>query len=199
MNEKLKDKISKIQELINRGATYGETAAAKRALDRIIAAHGIDESELYSINFKTYTFKFGALIEFWLLGCIMNYFNENAVKSSYRVAGKKIVQASLLYEEWITVECAYEYFRRHMKKEYKRIVSPNLRKNTSVRRKKSLTGLFFNQYLIKSKLYKEGDLANVEIEDMSVREMRDRQMMQKIEGGKYNKQVMSNLLLTCSQ
>lgn len=198
MNQQLKDKIAKIQELINRGATDGEKAAAKKALDRIVKAHNIDESQLTSVLYKDYYFKFSSINERILLGIIMHVFLETGTKCAVQTHRKRI-KASLLYEEWVTIECCYEYFRRHMKAEYKRIVLPQLigcrTAKTRKNKKERLDMIFLSNYSIASKLYKEGELTEINIDEMSKQEAHDRTALNGVQGGQYNKQVISNLLL----
>lgn len=197
MNQELKDKIAKIMELINRGATDGEKAAAKKALERIIKAHNIDESQLSSVMYKEYEFRFSSLIELELLASIIRIFID--LKSPGSRTHHKRVRFSLLYEQWVTVECSYEYFRRHMRKQYYLVVTPQLKKTRKAKTRRELKAIlddiFISDYKIASRLYKEGELKQLSIDDMSVEEMKKRASLNGIEGGSYNKQVMTNLLL----
>src|SRR5437868_13270397 len=100
----------------------------------------------------------------------------------------KQIKSSLVYLDWITIECAYEYFRRHMRKEWKRVVGPELRKcrkvKTRNKRRRELSEIFFSNYVIASNLYKPEELKKME--PGSEKEMRDRIKLEAVEGGKYN-------------
>lgn len=197
MTEQLKDKIAKIYELVNRGATEGEKAAAKNALDRVMRKYHIDEEQLKDLGSKQYVFKYTTQLELWLLNRILHLMIDDGIKKSiYRPWHKQFI-STLSHEEWVVVECSYEYFRRHMKQQWKKLCGPELAKcrkaKTRNKRRLELYDFFFSQYCIKSKLYKEDEL--YEIKPTSQGEMRDRRMMNGVEGGNYNKQVVGNLLL----
>jgi hypothetical protein len=198
MEDHLKDKLQKIYELIQRGATEGEKEAAKKALDRIVKKYNLDESQLSSVFFKQYTFRYSSNIEQALFIYIVNYLHPHAFKSLFRYFGEKRIYASLIYTEYINIDCAYEYFRRHMKANYKKVVTPMLKKIRKNRAKKKaeLDNLFIEQYLLKSNLVPKDDIGTLDASEMSEAEIKRRMKMLEIEGGNYNKQVENNLLLT---
>lgn len=196
MTEDIRSKLEKIYELVNWGATEGERAAAKKALDRIIDKHNITEDELDSINLKNYVFKYATNIEMHLLGAILLVLVTDGLKNSSR--GNKRVNSKLNYMDWITVESAYEYFRRHMKKEWNWVCVPELNKcrKPKTRREKraKIEEIFLTEYLVKSKLYKEEYLSSVEVKNNA--EYEARLLMMNVEGGQYNRQLNRGLLLS---
>ncbi len=195
MTDKLRERLSKIYTLVNQGATEGERAAAKAALDRIIEAHNIDESELETIHLKKYRFTFISEPELQLLCAIVKTFTE---AFSRLLKGKKYIVASLNHLEYITIDCAYQYYRRHMKKQWQKISVPELAKcrklKTKAKRRKELQHLFVQRYIISSKLVKQEELTTVSI-TLNTKEGRDRMKMQSVEGGNYNTQLNRGLFL----
>ena len=57
MEQSIKEKITKIYELVNHGATEGERAAAKKALDRMMSKYSLDLNELDTIKEKEYCWR----------------------------------------------------------------------------------------------------------------------------------------------
>ncbi len=197
IDESLKDKIAKIYELVNRGGTDGEKAAAKKALDKILAKHNLDESFLNGIYLKPYTFKYATELETLLLALILTDFTTDGFKNAVRTPWKKSITSKLLYSDFITAECMYQYFRRHMKKQWKIICLKELKKcrksKTRNKRRTELQNSFFMHYIVKSNLVKEENLQKVDVKPG--KEMEDYLLLQKVEGGSYKKQVHSHLLI----
>jgi hypothetical protein len=197
MTDNVKDRLRKIYELVERGVD-GEKDAAKAALDKLMKKYNITEDQLNNLSLNEYPFKWSTDMEMWLLQQIMIVFvGSEIIKSLRRKTWKKEVHATLTYEHWVTIECAYEYFRRHMKAEWKRIVLPELQKcrkeKTKARKRKEMKDLFFSQYCIASKLYQQEQLTQVNVTSNAEREKRMK--LQKVQGGQYNKQVHTNYLL----
>lgn len=192
MQDSLKDKIKKISELILRGATEGERAAAEKALHRIMMAHNIQESELTRIYYKDYQFRFVSNVEKSLLTYLIHHFVPNSFKSAIHDKVKTIT-ISLQYAEWVTLDCAYEYFRRHMKKQYQKAVVPQLKKcrkaKTRNRLRSQLDGLFIQRYVIESNLIDQKYIVSKKATEMSHAERLQRLLMEGVEGGSYKKQV----------
>ncbi|MFD0997705.1 DUF2786 domain-containing protein [Ohtaekwangia kribbensis] len=199
MESSVKDKLSKVYALVNNGATEGEREAAKKALDRLLEKYSLDESVLSGLEVSEYIFTYTTALELQLLTRIMVIMVPGSVESSSRRMWNKSIVSDLKYIDWITIDSAYEYFRRHMKAEWKRVVSPELSKcrksKTRNRRRKELRKYFFSQYAIASKLYREDELKPVD-EKMSDKEAADRLRMISVKGGQYNKQLIGSLLLT---
>lgn len=201
MTNEQKDKISKIYELVNRGATEGERAAAKKALDRIMSKYNLSAESLSDIRLKEYVFKYTTELEEWLLSRIMVMMvSAEVIDRSKQRRWVKQIMSNLTHEEWIIIECSYEYFRRHMKTQWKKVCGPELKKcrkpKTRNKRRKELYEVFFSQYVIKSKLYKPDEIKELNIEEMGMAELKDLTLLSGIQGGQYNKQVVSTLLLT---
>lgn len=196
MDDIIKDKIAKISQLVQKGATEGERQAAKNALDRLMNKYNLDDSVLSSLEFKEYVFKYTKAIELQLLQQIMGIMVPHAIERSAISPWNKRVVSNLQYMDWITLECAYEYFRKHMRKEWNRIVLPELAKckknKTRNKRRAKLGELFFMKYCIASKLY-EGELTTVAVKGR--KNLADRLALTSVEGGQYNKQVVGGLLL----
>lgn len=195
MNEILREKLAKVYALVNRGATEGERIAAKKALDRLIDKHGVNESELQSIELKEYHFTYTSNNELTLLIQIVKTFEKAAFPRLTR--GSKKAYADLTHLEFITIDSAYEYFRRHMKKEWNRLYAGELKKcrnqKTKAKRRKVLQDLFISRYIILSKLHEEKDIEV--IKNNSSKEMKDRMLLLDMEGGQFNRQLTQGLLL----
>lgn len=195
MNEELRSKLAKVYELVNRGATDGEREAAKKALDRIIEKYNIDESMLSEIELKKYKFTYGSEIEKELLALIIKFFAPHAFEKTFR--GTKYLLSSMVYTDWVLIESAYEYFRRHAKQQWLKLCSKEVARcrkaKTKNKRRKQLQELFITQYAIKSNLVKTEQIRRIVVTDKN--EITDRMMLQEVEGGNFNKQVISNHLL----
>ena len=159
MDENVKDKLAKVYALVNSGATEGERVAARKALDRILWTYNISNAELSSLDKKNYYFKYTTELEKSLLTRLMYFFDikeQGWIRtwdSEKRVRVKELYIA-LTHLEWVTVESSYEYFRRHIKKEWNRVVVPEINKcrkaNTKANRRKELEPIFFEKYIISS-------------------------------------------------
>jgi len=207
MNKEVKDKLRKVYELVNRGATEGERVAAKRAIDRLLKKHNIEGLDLENLDKDRYSFKYTDNLELRLFSILIMYFidEEEMKKLSRRNRTVKEVYANLKYLDYVTIEASYSYFRRHMRKEWNRLCLPQVlrcrKPKTRNKKRGELQELFLGQYLIASKLYKDGDLIDVDLGKLSDKEREQRRSLDGIEGGHYNKQVTNRLLLEvgCSQ
>lgn len=198
----LREKIAKVYELVNRGATAGERQAARNRLDKILSKYNLDGIDLDNLDLTSYFFKYTSQLENWLLQTLVYVFLPHI--DMYKVARKQTykmrqIRIELKQLDYITLECSYEYFRRHMKAEWKKVCMPQVKSCRASKRKlrrAKLQDLFFNEYSIKSQLYREGDLKTMDVDAMSVNEQYDRALLIKnVEGGKYNRQVSNGLIL----
>lgn len=199
MTNELKDRIAKIYELIQRGSTPGERQAAKKALDRLMKKYDLDDIDMNELELRRYTFKYSWLLEIKL----MNILIDHLVKPDYNLGGgyfRRKVVINLRYLDYITLDSSYEYFRRHMKSQWKKLCVPavNRCRSAKTRRKKreELEPLFFDQYIIASDLIDERLLAYSDPAKMSVEELKRRLLLKGIEGGQYKKQVVGGHFLT---
>lgn len=204
MHTTIKDKLTKIYELVNHGATEGERQAAKSALDRMLSKFNLTEADLISINTNPYIFKYSNSREMYLLSVIKNLFLDKETKAFRRSlkvneGGKNLIRVREIviittYAEWVQIECAYEYFRRHMNQQWKSVVVPILKnyKGNKLAQKNKRTKIekdFMSDYLLKSKLYRPEHLVKVEL---SAKRIREKHAIRGIEGGNYTTQITSN-------
>lgn len=204
MTDQLRDKIAKVYELVNRGATEGERAAAKHQLDKILSKYNLDDSVLNDIGKKRFYLKYKTLMERRLIVVLVKYFMPGQhEKFTYRnwdgenaVAVKELI-LNMAYTDFVTIECSYEYFRRHMGKEWRRLVAPQLVKFRKARtrneRRIPLDDLFFQKYIIASKLVGDDQIEIAQVDDP--KELEDHQLLSGVEGGEYNIQLNRGLLI----
>jgi hypothetical protein len=201
MEQSIKEKIAKVYELVKRGGTEGEKAAAKIALDKLMKKHDISEEALSKITLKRYYFKYATQLDLMLFIQLYNYYlphlEFNAGKST--CGGKNIV-CELEYIDYVTIETTYEYFRRHMAKQFREFCLSLVKRCRSTKtknaRRKELQELFFSKYIIASELYNQEQISQINLNNISEKERQDRINLEKsIEGGKFNKQVNTGLYL----
>ena len=203
MTPELQQKIAKIYELVKRG-TDGEQAAAKKKLDSILAKYDLDNIDLDSLDKMEYTFKYGNNLELNLLTYLVRFLLDNhewVFENAYRRTWDKSIVMKLSYVDQVNVSCAFEYFRRHMKTQWTKTFLPEVNKcrkaKTKNKRRAELQTAFFNSYMIKSGLIPEQYIERVDLDlqNMSDKEYREWLMRKQIEGGQYNKQMHTGLLL----
>lgn len=198
MNDTQREKIAKVYELVNRGVD-GKKKAARNALDRLIAKYNLSDTDIENINKKEYRFKYQTELDLMLFQQLLVYFLDGKSGTIYKdTYGVKEVFIALEYLDFITISCSYEYFRRHMKKQYKKAVLPQVKRcrtsKTKNKRRQELYPIFFSKYILKSGIYKKDQVSKVDTSKMSGKEVADRISMQ-VEGGSYNKQVSNGLYL----
>lgn len=198
MDLNVKDKIAKIYALVNHGDA-GEKEAAKKALDRFMKKYNIDEEYVKNIHVKYYKFKYSLELDKSLMTRLIKHILRKEIQGYIQTDGERVMMFKLEYMDWVTLECAYEYFKKHMRSEYKRLVSPQLKRcrtaKTKRERKKVLDPIFFSNYVIASKLYDEHELSKVDTSKMSEKEMNNRASMSGVQGGDYKQQVSTGLYL----
>jgi len=203
MTETLKDKVAKVYQLVNHGATEGERNAAKNILTQLLKKHNIDEAQLSSLLLNEYVFKYSTKQDLILLQQLMKLLVPTAFENSKRtnfykgVRGKFIV-SRLTYSDFITLDCNYQYYRLHMTTEWKKICLPQINKYKKVASKVAtrnvLLPLFINDYFIKSGLYLPETLKKVTITNK--KEIQHHELMKQVSGGKYHTQVATSLRLS---
>lgn len=197
MNNELKIRLAKLRELAERGTTEGEKNAARKGMERLIKKFNLDEQLFLNTGKIDYTFRYNTNMEIWLLIQISEILVEVSWDDKIQSPREKLIYMKLNYLDYITIECAYEYFRRHMKKEWNRLAMPELRKcrKTSTRNKKraALQKEFFSKYAIESGLVKPSQIEQVELTSQEQRKRA--RLFHDVKGGKYNQQVNNGLYL----
>ncbi|MEQ9426987.1 MAG: DUF2786 domain-containing protein [Cyclobacteriaceae bacterium] len=203
MNDEIKSRLAKIYELVKRGATEGERAAAKKALDRLMQKYNLDSVDLESIDRKAYWFKYVSKMEERLLIRLLYFFVEDS-EAIFQAASKdtygcRDIYFTLTYLDYVTLDSAYEYFRRHMKAQWQKLCAPELKKcrktKTRNKKRKKLQAVFYERYIIASNLVDPKNLAKVDLTKMSLKEIEELLQFSDIEGGAYNRQVVTGNLL----
>jgi hypothetical protein len=197
MNTPTHDKISKVYELANKGATDGEKEAAKRALDRLMKKYNLTEEYIKNMHLKFYNFSYSTNLDLALFNQLVEYFFRDKDYSGYKsTTGGKHIVFKLEYLDYIQLDCAYAYFRTHMGKQFKKHCHPILSKcrtnRTKTKRRAELQSEFFSKYVMASKLYHEDQLVE---RKLSQRDQKNRQLIGTVEGGQYNQQVTTGLYL----
>lgn len=195
MKQEIKEKIAKIYELVNRGTTEGERAAAKHQLDKLMNKYNLSDEALTSIHLTKYQFKYTSMIEFKIM--IQIFRMHTIYVQSNITQGIKCLYNRLTYIDYVTANCMYEYFRRHSKAQWIKFSKAELARcrkaKTKSKRRAELQEYFIGNYLYKSKLYTEGQLEEIEVK--SQKEIKALKALSSVEGGVYNQQLHSNLLL----
>lgn len=200
MEQSIQDKIAKIYELVKRGGTDGEKAAAQVALDKLLKKYDLSEEFLATIHIKDYHFKYATSLDLALWKQLFKFFLPhlpfNASKSTL---GRKEIIAEFEYTDWVIMETTYEYFRRHAAQQFKEFCLPKIKKcrttKTKNKRRAELQDLFFSQYVLKSEIYLPHQKTQVDTSKMSKKEYDDRMNLENIEGGKFHNQVNTGLYL----
>lgn len=200
MTEELRNKLSKVYALVNQGATEGEKQAARKALDRIIDKYKINIEDLNQIHLKEYRFKYSTMLEFYLFPRLVMFFAPEASEGAcYSTFGVREFRLKMNYLDWVTLESAYEYYRRHMKSQWQKVCAIEVKRcrkaKTRNKRRAVLQGEFLQRYIIASKLYHPKELTSRDTSSMSQKQIEDLYKMQAIEGGQYNRQMTNGLLL----
>ncbi len=197
--ETIQDKLAKIYKLVQQGATEGERAAAKKALDRIMKKYNLDPEMLKTLELKERIFKYVSTNERVLLTMIIRFMVADKVQLTW-ITDLRQIRCQLKYEDWVTVEASYEYFRRHMLTQWKKLVKPRLfvcrKAKTKRKLRVILDDVFVEQYIIKSGLIPKELVSSVDPSELTKKEKEALWDMQGLEGGQYNKQVVGGLLLT---
>lgn len=200
MDDHLKDKISKIYELVKRGGTAGEKAAAELVLDKLLKKHNLTEEFIKTMYLKEYEFKYATNLDLKLFMQLHEYFFKGKqFDASKSTLGRKSIFISFEYLDWVLFSSAYEYFKRHMNAEFKKVCVPLIKKCRSVKtkneRRAKLQITFFGQYVINSKIYHQEQVGEIDLSKLSEKERSDRERLSQIEGGSYVTQVTTGLYL----
>ena len=197
MNTEIKDKIAKVLELANRGIE-GEKDAAKNALDRLIKKYNLSDEDLAKIKLTKYFFKYKTNLDMMMFQQLLKYFfvgkNFRVVRYTYR---QKSLAVELEYLDWVTIDSAYEYFRRHAADQFSKFCLPHVKRCRTMKTKNAkraeLQDAFFSKYVIASNIYHAEQIAPVNHSEMSNKESeafyKKSQILSNVEGGQYHIQV----------
>lgn len=195
----LKAKLAKVYELAKRG-TDGEKQAAEALLDKLLNKHNLAGIDLDSLDKERYVFTYTSEIEVKLMTRIMAYILEKPelIRESIRHRTRKQILCDLTYMDYIKLSCAYEYFRGHMKTQWKIVCAAEVKRRrkakTKNKRRAELQLYFFSKYIIASGLCKPDEIEYKEVDENS-KEYADMVRMQKVQGGSYKTQVHSGHLI----
>lgn len=199
IDDKIRDRIAKVQALVNQGVD-GEKLAAKTQLEKLLKKYNINPAEVENITKKEYFFKYATQNDIDLFMQLVSYFvyktdGFRVYKNTYK--GKEL-SIKLDYLDYVTLSCAYEYFKRHMNIEWKKFSADLLKKKRTAKTKtllrNELQKVFYHQYIIKSGIYHPEQVKEKKIEDMSQVELENYNRLLNIEGGKYHQQVEKETL-----
>jgi hypothetical protein len=198
MNRELRNKLQKVYALVEQGATEGERQAARTQLEKMLKKYNISDDRLSCIEKDDYSFTYTSYNEIRLLQQIAKVIGGLDV-TWYRYTSSRAMEAYMTYMEFITIQCAYEYFRRHMKQEWQSACAKILKRCRSVKtrneKRKLLQISFLSEYLLLSNLYTESDL-NTSVDSKLTQKQRDAMnLVNGVNGGTYNKQMTNGLLL----
>lgn len=209
MTDEIKARIAKIYELVKRGASDGEKAAAGAALDRLMTKYNLSAADLESIDKKWYSFTYATDLEHHLLCRIITFFLEDSeavFNEAYRTTFDektltrcKQIRLNLTYLDYVTVESAYEYFRRHMKAQWDATCAPVVKRcrktKTRNKKRKELQQAFLTRYIIASKLIDPKYVTRIDPSELSMKELERLRALQGVQGGSYSTQVQSAHML----
>ena len=197
MNDKVKEKITKVYELVKRGIA-GEQQSAEKMLKKLLEKYNISEAELNSIDEKEYYFKYASNLDEWLLIQLIEYFFKEKNYKLYRIknSGVKEIAIQMPYLDWVTLDSAYGYFKSHLNQQWRKHGLPVVNRCRTIKnknkRREAMQNTFFSLYVIRSGIYhpeqkKSKSLTEEEIKRLSI--------LYGVEGGKFNQQVATGLYL----
>ncbi len=200
MDNQLKEKISKIYELVKRGSTEGEKLAAESALNKLLKKHNLTEEFIKTMHLKVYEFKYATNLDLMLFMQLHEYFFKGKqFEASKSTLNRKSVFISFEYLDWVLFSSAYEYFKRHMNSEFKKVCVPLIKRCKTTKskneRRAKLQKTFFGQYVINSKIYHQEQVEEIDLTKLTEKERKDRERLKQIQGGSYATQVTTGLYL----
>ena len=197
MNDKVKEKITKVYELVKRGIA-GEQQSAEKMLNKLLEKYNISEDELNSIDEKKYYFKYASNLDEWLLIQLIEYFFKEKNYKIYRIkdSGVKEIAIQMPYLDWVTLDSAYGYFKPHLNQQWRQHGLPVVNRcrttKTKNKRREAMQASFFSLYIIRSGIYHPSQKSSCRL---SEEEIKRRTILHGVEGGKYNQQVTTGLYL----
>ena len=197
MNDKVKEKITKVYELVKRGIA-GERQSAEKMLKKLLEKYNISEAELNSIDEKNYYFKYASNLDEWLLIQLIEYFFKEKNYKLYRIkySGVKEIAIQMPYLDWVTLDSAYGYFKPHLNQQWRKHGLPVVNRcrttKTKNKRREAMQKTFFNLYIIRSGVYRPEQKNSKSVTEEEIKRLT---MLYGVEGGKYNQQVTTGLYL----
>ena len=197
MNDKVKEKITKVYELVKRGIA-GERQSAEKMLKKLLEKYNISEAELNSIDEKNYYFKYASNLDEWLLIQLIEYFFKEKNYKIYRIkdSGVKEIAIQMPYLDWVTLDSAYGYFKPHLNQQWRKHGLPVVNRcrttKTKNKRREAMQETFFKLYVARSGIYRPEQITS---NPLSEEEKKQFNMLYGVEGGKYNQQVTTGLYL----
>ena len=197
MNDKVKEKIAKVYELVKRGIA-GEQQSAEKMLKKLLEKYNIPEAELDSIGEKEYYFKYSSNLDEWLLIQLIKYFFKEKNYKLYRIkdSGVKEIAIQMSYLDWVTLDSAYGYFKTHLNQQWRKHGLPVVNRCRTIKNKnklrKAMQETFFNLYVFRSGIYRPEQKISKSLTEEEIKRLT---MLYRVEGGKYNQQVATGLYL----
>ena len=197
MNTEIKDKIAKVLELANRGID-GEKDAAKNALDRLMKKYNLSDEDLAKIKLTIYSFKYKTKLDMDLFQQILRYFWKGKHFQIFqKTCGVRELSVELEYLDWVTLDSAYEYFRRHAADQFKQFCLPHIKRCRTTKTKNAkrdeLQTAFFSKYVIASNIYHPEQIEQIDHSEMSNKEReishKRAQILGDVQGGQFHTQV----------
>ena len=200
INDKVKEKITKVYELVKRGVA-GERQSAEKMLKKLLEKYNISEAELNSIDEKNYYFKYASNLDEWLLIQLIEYFFKEKNYKLYRIkdSGVKEIAIQMPYLDWVTLDSAYGYFKPHLNQQWRKHGLPVVNRcrttKTKNKRREAMQATFFSLYIIRSGIYRPEQKNSKSLKSLTEEEIKRLTMLYGVEGGKYNQQVTTGLYL----
>ena len=200
INDKVKEKITKVYELVKRGVA-GERQSAEKMLKKLLEKYNISEAELNSIDEKNYYFKYASNLDEWLLIQLIEYFFKEKNYKIYRIkdSGVKEIAIQMPYLDWVTLDSAYGYFKPHLNQQWRKHGLPVVNRcrttKTKNKRREEMQETFFSLYIIRSGIYRPEQKNSKSLKSLTEEEIKRLTMLYGVEGGKYNQQVTTGLYL----
>ena len=197
MNDKIKEKITKVYELVKRGIA-GEQQSAEKMLKKLLEKYNISEDELNSIDEKEYYFKYASNLDEWLLIQLIEYFFKEKKYKLYRIkdSGVKEIAIQMPYLDWVTLDSAYGYFKPHLNQQWRKHGLPVVNRcrttQTKNKRREAMQETFFSLYVIRSGIYRPEQKNS---KSLTEEEIKRYSILYGVEGGKYTQQVTTGLYL----
>ena len=197
INDKVKEKLTKVYELVKRGVA-GEQQSAEKTLKKLLEKYNISEAELNSIDEKNYYFKYASNLDEWLLIQLIEYFFKEKNYKLYRIkySGVKEIAIQMPYLDWVTLDSAYGYFKPHLNQQWRKHGLPVVNRcrttKTKNKRREAMQKTFFNLYIIRSGIYRPEQKNSKSVTEEEIKRLT---MLYGVEGGKYNQQVTTGLYL----